>query len=128
MNVLGVNGDRSLLDLYDLSGTQATDATSATTSAADTVAPTASSQTSDSASFSKLSDFFSKLQQLQSSDPAKFKEICADIAEKLKAAAQQLGDTPGGKMLSDLAAKFESAAQTGDVSQLKPPAAGKCCG
>ena len=88
----------------------------------------------DSASISGPGKLFSALNELASQNPTKFKEVAADIADKLKEAAQALtgGSTdstgttssvggPGG-LLTDLAAKFEQAAQTGDVSGLQPPA------
>ena len=75
---------------------------------------------------SKQAKFLSKLQQLATSDPAKFKQVVTDIAAKLTQAAQQSGQTSQGQALSGLAAKFQTAAQTGDVSALEPakPAAG----
>ena len=69
-----------------------------------------------------------KLQQLQQTDPAKFKQVMSDMAAKLNALAQQQSgssasssSTGGGQSLTDLANKFASAAQTGDLSAFQPP-------
>jgi hypothetical protein len=75
---------------------------------------------SDTVQVSKPGELFSKLQQLQSADPEKLKAVLSDIASKLKeAAASQSG--AGADRLNELASKFEEAAQTGDLSALKPP-------
>jgi len=72
--------------------------------------------------FSKPSELLSKLAQLQSSDPEKFKSLMNEIADKLQSAADESGtDSFKSKMLGDLAAKFKSAAETGDLTQLQPP-------
>ena len=69
------------------------------------------------------------LKQLASQDPAKFKEVAADIAAKLKAAAStDSSNIAGGvanSFLTNLAAKFDTAAQTGDVSGLQPSGGGR---
>ena len=107
----------------------------ASTSAASSVAPSG-----DSAEISGPGKLFAELKELASSDPEKFKTVAADVAAKIRAA---IGDTTsadstdgtdsasstsgaGGaaSRLADLAAKFEEAAQTGDVSVLAPPAGG----
>ncbi|HOX29238.1 MAG TPA: hypothetical protein PLQ76_08815 [bacterium] len=72
--------------------------------------------------FSQPAELFSKLSQLQSSDPETFKSLMNDIAEKLQEAADETEDDDfNGKMLADLASKFKNAAETGDLTQLKPP-------
>lgn len=85
--------------------------------------------TGDRADISGPGKMFAELKQLASQDPAKFKQVAADIASKLKAAAGGTvsssgndGSTTaaGNKFLTDLAAKFDTAAQTGDVSGLQP--------
>jgi hypothetical protein len=72
-----------------------------------------------SASVSPVGKLFSQLAQLQQSDPARFKTVLTDIANKLQAAGQQDGGAQG-QALADLASKFQQAAQTGDLSSLKP--------
>jgi flagellar motor switch protein FliG len=70
---------------------------------------------------SKMGDLMSQLQQLSQSDPAKFKQVMAEISDKLKA---QAGDATGkADFLNKLADKFSQASQTGDMSALKPPQA-----
>lgn len=74
----------------------------------------------DSAKVSQPAEMLSKLQQLKTSDPEKFKQVVSDIASKLKSASQQKSGF-GSKMLSDLAEKFQNVADGGDLSQLEPP-------
>lgn len=74
----------------------------------------------DISNISKPSELLSKLSQLQSTDPEKFKSVMNDIADSLKKAADAAGGTSAGNVLKNLAAKFTSAAQTGDLSQLQP--------
>ena len=75
----------------------------------------------DGTKISSQAQFLSQLQQLQTNDPDKFKQVVTDIANKLGQAAQQLGKSGEGKFLADLAAKFQSVADTGDLSPLQPP-------
>jgi|GEM_PF-5728780 len=85
------------------------------------------SSTGDQANVSGPGKLFSELQQLASQDPTKFKQVASDIASKLKAAAGDSSSTTGSSgnsFLADLASKFETAAQTGDVSSLLPPSGG----
>ncbi|MFA6449750.1 MAG: zinc ribbon domain-containing protein [bacterium] len=71
---------------------------------------------------SNPAQLLSKLAQLQSADPEKFKSLMSDISASLTKAAEEVGtDTAEGKMLSGFAAKFKSAGETGDLSQLQPP-------
>jgi hypothetical protein len=89
------------------------------------------SRTGDRADISGPGKMFAELKQLASQDPAKFKQVATDIASKLKAAAGGTDSTAGSdgsttgpaasanKFLTELAAKFDSAAQTGDVSGLQ---------
>lgn len=71
------------------------------------------------ASLSPFAQVLSQLQQLQQTDPTKLKSVLGSIATELDAAAQQAGPN-GGQGLSDLANRFQQAAQTGDVSGLQP--------
>ncbi|MGC4000254.1 MAG: hypothetical protein QM767_23565 [Anaeromyxobacter sp.] len=96
-----------------------------TTSSTSAVTATSAQGTSDVSTLtdpgappelSGLSDVMSQLQELQQSDPDKFKEAMKKIAEKLKAAAGDAGDG----FLSELAGKFEKAAETGDLDSVKP--------
>jgi hypothetical protein len=64
---------------------------------------------------------FQKLKTLQSSDPAKFKQVAADMAKQLRADAKtQQG--PGAQMLSKLADTLDTAAQTGKLPAPPRPA------
>ena len=74
---------------------------------------------SGSASVSSVGKLFSQLAQLQQTDPDKFKTVLTDIANKLQAAGQQDGGAQG-QALANLASKFQQAAQTGNLSSLKP--------
>ncbi len=123
MSLTGISSSSYGLDLYDLLyGSEATNATSSSKSTeTSSLASMTGIATTDSADFSRPAEFFSKLQQLKDSDPEKFKQVCSDIAAKLRAAAEERGDTPEGKMLSELAEKFQNVADGGDISQLKPP-------
>jgi hypothetical protein len=116
MTVSALQGQTKLLSLMALSKLSGTSATSKGTSTA-----ASSGLGADATELSKPAELYAKLQQLQQSDPEKFKAVTADIAAKLKAAAADQGDGFGGKMLSDLAAKFEAVANGGDITQLKPP-------
>ena len=61
-----------------------------------------------------------KLQQLQSEDPAKFKQLMSEAATQLQKAASNASG-PEAEKLTDLASRFEKAAG-GDLSALQPPA------
>ena len=65
---------------------------------------------------SKMGELVGQLQELQSSDPDKAKAVLSKIAAQLKAKADELGDDKMGA----LADKFASAAESGDLSALKP--------
>ena len=66
-----------------------------------------------------LAQSLSQLQQLGQTNPAAFKTVLTDIANKLQATAQQEGGREG-QALSNVASKFQQAAQTGDLSSLRP--------
>ncbi len=63
----------------------------------------------------------SELNDLATSDPAKFKQVTSDIAQKLRDAASSAS---GGQadFLTKLADKFQQASDSGGVSASKPPA------
>lgn len=90
-------------------------ATSATTSTDSTTSASAATDISGPGAMMK------KLQQLKESDPDKFKQVMSDMADQLSALAKQQGDTDGTSRLSQLASKFATAGQTGDLSALQPP-------
>lgn len=73
----------------------------------------------DSASISGVGQLLSALQQLRSQSPTKFTQTVSQIASQLQDAAQQQGQTGQGKALSNLAAQFQSAATSGDLSAIQ---------
>lgn len=62
-----------------------------------------------------------QLQQLATSDPAKFKEVTQKISDDLAAKAKSSTDSGESSMLSDLSDKFAEAAQSGTMDSLQPP-------
>ena len=114
MSVTGVSNSSTAQSIYQLYASQLSSSSSSTSTSSTN---STGSTKADSAHISKSGELFSKLQQLQSTDPEKFKEVCSNIAEKLKSAAEESGDTK----LSDLAEKFQNVADGGDISQLQPP-------
>ncbi|HVO18074.1 MAG TPA: hypothetical protein VMU15_02385 [Anaeromyxobacter sp.] len=78
-------------------------------------------------SISGPGSLFGELASLSQSDPDQFKKVAGDIAQKLKAAAANAtGDQ--AKFLSSMADKFSEAAQSGDMSVLRPGGAGEAGG
>ena len=87
-----------------------------------TASAAVSSSTTGAASSTSISSgasLLAQLQQLSLSNPAAFKKATADIATQLQTDAQQTGGSQG-QALTSLAAKFQQASQTGDLSPLKP--------
>jgi hypothetical protein len=78
-----------------------------------------SGSSQSTASISGPGQLFANLQQLQQQNPTAFTQVVLEIASQLQAAAQQ---TQGRQstFLSNLAAKFESIANGGSLSQLLP--------
>lgn len=73
-----------------------------------------------SVDLSNPGQLFSQLQSLSQSDPAKFKQVTAEIASQLKdAASSQTGKQ--ADFLNSLASRFETASQSGKASDLAPP-------
>ncbi|MDB5311403.1 MAG: hypothetical protein JWO38_5605 [Gemmataceae bacterium] len=73
----------------------------------------------DQAQISSAGQLFGQLQQLQSQDPAKFKQLLSDVANQLTSAAQQ---TTGAQsqLLSNLASTLQNAASSGNLAALQP--------
>ena len=97
-------------------------APSTTAPAAEAASSSSASALTSAASATSVSgsgSLLSQLQQLSFSNPAAFKEATAAIATQLQSDAQQTGGS-AGQSLSSLAAKFQQASQTGDLSALKP--------
>jgi hypothetical protein len=123
MNVSGVS-DRSTVNLLELYRTQASNSVLASDDGATTSLGVTGLAGAGDVDFSQPAVLFSKLQQLQTSDPEKFKEVCSHIADELKSASEEQGDGFGSRMLADLAEKFQNVAEGGDLSQLQPPEPG----
>jgi hypothetical protein len=80
-----------------------------------------SSLPQESSGISELGSLMKQLQSLETSDPAKFKEVTSDIASKLQDAAKTAaagGDSQGAQALNDLASKFTTASETGKMPHL----------
>jgi hypothetical protein len=73
---------------------------------------------------SPFAQLMQQLQQLQTSNPAEFKKVMQDGATQLQAAAAQATDPSQVSALNNLAAKFETASETGSISSLQPRSAG----
>jgi hypothetical protein len=124
MNISGVGNASGSLDIYRLSALQSTggiaalSAGSGTRQAAGASGPVPGG--SDSVEISQPGQMLSQLQQLKSKDPAQFKQVLSDTANQLRALAQQAGPSAGGSALAELADRFQTAANTGDLSVLQP--------
>ncbi|HSY20470.1 MAG TPA: hypothetical protein VK841_00040, partial [Polyangiaceae bacterium] len=70
----------------------------------------------------------SALKALEQQDPAQFQSVMTAIAGKLSAAAKSATHPGEQKTLTDLAAKFTAAGQSGDLSALAPPSGGASSG
>ncbi len=122
MNTNGINGNDSSMSLYMLYGMMPVNqlAGSDTATSQATATGEVGSSQGDSVNVSQASQLFSQLQQLQQSDPDKFKQVLTNIASELQSAAQGKSGFEA-QTLSDLATKFQNVANGGDISQLKPP-------
>jgi hypothetical protein len=75
---------------------------------------------------SQVSDFGSlmkQLDELQKSDPAKYKEVASEVSSQLEEAAKSAaedGDSQSAEMLNDLASKFKTASETGEKVDMHP--------
>jgi hypothetical protein len=106
------------------SSTQQTRSTSTVSSAAlsqslDAAVP------ADQDSQSGPATLFKKLETLAKTDPTKFKEVTAEMAAKVKEAADTATDPREKQMLTELSQKFTDASTSGDASGLKPPEGGR---
>ena len=75
--------------------------------------------TTDSTQLSPMASLLNQLQQLQQTDPDKFKSVMSTIADTLKTDAQN-ATGPQAQRLNALADKFSQAAQTGQMPDLQP--------
>src|SRR5579863_9257537 len=89
---------------------------------ANTAAPSPLSPQSDSAQLSPFAQLAGILQQLQQSDPTKYKQVTAQIATNLQSAAQTAqsqGNSSAASQLNQLATDFTNASQTGQLPNLQ---------
>jgi hypothetical protein len=71
------------------------------------------------AQISRPGQLLGRLQQLSESDPAAFKQVTEDIADKLRQSAQGLSGAAADRA-NALADRFAAASQSGNVSSLEP--------
>jgi len=76
----------------------------------------------DEAKLSRGGQQMSQLSKLQTSDPEKFKAAAQEISDKLAEAAKNSTDEGESSALSDMSAQWAEAAETGDMSSLRPKA------
>jgi hypothetical protein len=77
---------------------------------------------SDSNQLSPFAQMMSELQQLQESDPTKYKEVTKQIAANLQTAAQTAtsdGNTTAATQLNQLATDFTNASQSGQLPNIQ---------
>jgi hypothetical protein len=74
----------------------------------------------DESKMSGPGQIMAKLKDLQQSDPAKFKQVMQAVSESLKEQAQSASDPQEQKALTQVAGQFAQAAQSGDLSALRP--------
>jgi hypothetical protein len=103
--------------LSSLTSTAATSATAAV-GAAQTSAPPAPPPVggADQTHLSRMGDLMSQLQNLEQTNPDQAKSVLSNIASQLADKASSSNDPH----LQELSDKFAQAAQTGDLSGLKP--------
>jgi len=76
----------------------------------------------DRTSLSPFAQMLTRLQQLQQSEPAKYKSVTQQIANKLEAAAgteQSEGNTAAADRLNQLSGDFSKASGTGDLPNIQ---------
>lgn len=114
------------MSISSISGTNQTDSSQALAAllqasqnngSASSVADSESTGAATSTQISGPAQMLAKLQALQTKDPDKFKQVMSDMADKLSTLANKTGD----QKLSQLADKFKTAGETGDLSALQPP-------
>ena len=81
---------------------------------------------SSSSSASQMSNYLDQLNQLRTSDPTKYKEVTAELADKFKKAAESESDPGKKQFLTDMASAFEKASTDGSQFEMpKPPGGGQ---
>lgn len=77
------------------------------------------SQSSRPPGISSDAEMLTKLVELRTSQPSRFRDVSREITSRLQAKADDQGGDVG-KQLDQLADKFAEAARTGDMSALRP--------
>ncbi len=90
-----------------------------TTGGTTQAAPTEHPMPKDRAKMSGPGALIGKLQELQETDPAAFRDQANAMAEKLRAGAEGL-EGKEADMVNELADKLSEAAESGDLSALEP--------
>jgi len=121
MSISSIAGSRLVLDASRLNGLSAISGATGTTSLASLVQSASTSSDAATLDISKPSELYAKLQKLQKEDPEKFKQVTAAIATKLQELADSKSGTDEGTKIGELAAKFKSVSEGGDITQIKPP-------
>lgn len=78
----------------------------------------------DRSEISKPADLLARLAEQKSADPEGFKQAMSAISEKLGQAAEAASSPEEAQALKDLAGKFQSAGESGDLSALASPKRG----
>lgn len=84
-----------------------------------------STQTSDeilvqNPDMAKVFQFMEQMQQLQTSDPGKFKSVMSELSDKLKTAAGNSTDGAEKQFLTTLSDSFAESAKSGKLEMPKP--------
>jgi hypothetical protein len=107
--------------------TRAIDAVSSTSSraagAAGAAVP-AGAPASEAVRISRRGDLLAKLETLHEKDPQAFAATMSKVADTLTTAAASATDSRDAQQLTDVAARFRSAGETGNLSALAPPGHG----
>jgi hypothetical protein len=114
MNVSGISNYDYLSSIF---GIQSTDESQTSTQAS---ATSYFQTTGDQANISPMGQLMSSLGKLQSTDSTKFKKVAQQISNDLTDQAESSTDPMQAKMLTDMAANFATAAQTGNMASLAP--------
>jgi hypothetical protein len=101
-----------LISTMSTSKTAKTDGDSDKVKSTESVAPPAQGM-------SKMAELMKKLDELQASDPEKFKSVTAEIGKKLLALANSATGSDAER-LQDLASKFTQASESGSMAALRP--------
>ena len=105
-----------LQSLFGVTASSATNNTTNRSAAASLAMP------QDDNRLSPFAQLLSSLQQLQQSDPAKYKQVAQQIGDKLQSAAKTAatnGDTRTADELNKLATDFTSSAKSGDLPNVQ---------